>query len=203
MPDDVDAPTPPAPPADAPRAPGSDDTVRNRSLITRLATTAAANWKATMAIWGVVILVGLVAYGGGLAREGFPPVNLPIVVVDGTYFVDDADTVDADVALPAVKAFTGAIRERSLGAALAAALNPAQQVVTIVHEELTATLSAGDRTLHLAGNPAVIALVGLQGSGKTTTCGKLALWLRRKHKKKTLLVAADVQRPAGASTTRP
>ena len=105
MPDDVDAPTPPAPPADAPRAPGSDDTVRNRSLITRLATTAAANWKATMAIWGVVILVGLVAYGGGLAREGFPPVNLPIVVVDGTYFVDDADTVDADVALPLQTAY--------------------------------------------------------------------------------------------------
>ena len=74
-------------------------------MITTLATTAAKNWKATMAIWGVVILVGLVAYGGGLAREGFPPVNLPIVVVDGTYFVDDADAVDRDVALPLQTAY--------------------------------------------------------------------------------------------------
>ena len=58
-----------------------------------------------MALWGVVILIGLVAYGGGLAREGFPPVNLPIVVVDGTYFVDDTDAVDADVALPLQTAY--------------------------------------------------------------------------------------------------
>ncbi len=83
----------------------SDDTIRNRSVITRLATTAASRWRITMALWGVVILIGLVAYGGGLAREGFPPVNLPIVVVDGTYFVDDTDAVDADVALPLQTAY--------------------------------------------------------------------------------------------------
>ncbi len=81
------------------------DAVRNRSLITKLATAAAANWKITMTIWGVVIGIGMVAYGGGLAREGFPPVNLPIVVVDGTYFVDDPGAVDADVALPLQRAY--------------------------------------------------------------------------------------------------
>ncbi len=85
----------------------SDDSVRNRSLITRLAVTAASRWRITMTLWGVVILIGLVAYGGGLAREGFPPVNLPIVVVDGTYFVDDVDAVDADVALPLQTAYAG------------------------------------------------------------------------------------------------
>ncbi len=85
----------------------SSDAMRDRSVITKLATGAARNWKITMAIWGVVLAVGLVAYGGGLAREGFPPVNLPIVVVDGTYFVDDADAVDTDVALPLQQAYSG------------------------------------------------------------------------------------------------
>jgi multidrug efflux pump subunit AcrB len=83
----------------------SPDSVRNRSLITKVATTAARRWKVTMVVWGVVILVGAIAYGGGLAREGFPPVNLPIVVVDGTYFVDDPDAVDADLALPLKTAY--------------------------------------------------------------------------------------------------
>lgn len=81
------------------------DAHHDRSLITRLATTAVRNWKVTMAIWGVVVAIGLVAYGGGLAREGFPPVNLPIVVVDGNYFVDDPEAVDADVALPLQQAY--------------------------------------------------------------------------------------------------
>jgi multidrug efflux pump subunit AcrB len=82
-----------------------DDAVRNRSVLTKLATTAARRWPATLGVWGVVILIGLLAYGGGLAREGFPPVNLPIVVVDGTYFVDDPEAVDADVALPLQTAY--------------------------------------------------------------------------------------------------
>ena len=83
----------------------TSDSQRNRSVITKLATAAAANWKITMALWGVVVAIGLVAYGGGLAREGFPPVNLPIVVVDGTYFVDDPATVDADIAIPLQDAY--------------------------------------------------------------------------------------------------
>ncbi|NNE12696.1 MAG: efflux RND transporter permease subunit, partial [Ilumatobacter sp.] len=82
------------------RAPTVSDADHDRSAITKLATAATRNWKITMALWGVVVAVGLVAYGGGLAREGFPPVNLPIVVVDGTYFVDDPTTVDRDVAVP-------------------------------------------------------------------------------------------------------
>ncbi|MDW3214559.1 MAG: efflux RND transporter permease subunit [Ilumatobacteraceae bacterium] len=81
------------------------DSAHDRSIITKLATSAASNWKITMAIWGVVIAIGLIAYGGGLAREGFPPVNLPIVVVDGTYFVDDPSAVDDDVALPLQNAY--------------------------------------------------------------------------------------------------
>ncbi len=84
---------------------GDDDTVRARSPITRLAAAATRHWRATLALWAVVVLVGLLAYGGGLAREGFPPVNLPIVVVDGTYFVDDPSAVDADVAVPLADAF--------------------------------------------------------------------------------------------------
>ena len=82
------------------------DTEHDRSTITKLATAAASKWKVTLAVWGAVIAVGLIAYGGGLAREGFPPVNLPIVVVDGTYFVDDAAAVDAEVAQSLQRAYT-------------------------------------------------------------------------------------------------
>lgn len=101
---DVDSPADAATPPEVVRTP-SDDAVRNRSLITKLATTAARRWKVTLGIWTAIVLIGLVAYGGGLAREGFPPVNLPIVVVDGTYFVDDPELVDADVALPLQTAY--------------------------------------------------------------------------------------------------
>ncbi|MEJ7799719.1 MAG: efflux RND transporter permease subunit [Ilumatobacter sp.] len=92
----------PAEPADA----GDSDSVRNRSVITKIATGAARNWKLTIGLWAVVFTIGLIAYGGGLAREGFPPVNLPIVVVDGTYFVDDAGVVDAVVAVPLEQAYS-------------------------------------------------------------------------------------------------
>ncbi len=105
-PDEPTAASDEPPPAVAPEVEPGSDAVRNRSLITKLATAAAKNWKATMAIWGVVIVIGLVAYGGGLAREGFPPVNLPIVVVDGNYFVDDPGVVDADVAIPLESAYS-------------------------------------------------------------------------------------------------
>lgn len=80
-----------------------DQTI-NRSPITALATTAARRWPITLSLWVVVFAVGLTAYFGGLAREGFPPINLPIAIVDGTYFVD-AETVDADVTLPLSEAF--------------------------------------------------------------------------------------------------
>jgi len=73
-----------------------------------LATASARRWPVTLAVWVAVFAVGLTAYFGGLAREGFPPVNLPIAIVDGSYFVDDQEVVDEDIAVPLSEAF-GAI----------------------------------------------------------------------------------------------
>ena len=103
--------------------------------------------------------------------------------------------LDADVNYTVVKDFVGRVRERSIGAEVSKALNPAQQVIKIVNEELIATLGAPDR-LNLSGpRPHVIMLVGLQGSGKTTAAGKLARLLRS-HGERVMLVAADPYRPA-------
>ncbi len=103
--------------------------------------------------------------------------------------------LDADVALPVVRQFTSAVRERALGAEVHEALNPGQQVVKIVHEELVAILGGNTRTLTLAKHPpTVIMLVGLQGSGKTTLAGKLGYWLKQQGHT-PMLVAADLQRP--------
>ncbi len=103
--------------------------------------------------------------------------------------------LEADVALPVVKEFTAAIRERALGAEVSQALNPAQQVIKIVNEELVDILGGQTRPLELAKNPpTVIMLAGLQGSGKTTLAGKLGAWLKERGHT-PLLVAADLQRP--------
>jgi len=103
--------------------------------------------------------------------------------------------LEADVALPVVKAFITNVKERSRGTEVHKALNPAQQVIKIVHEELIAILGGETRRLTFAKTPpTVIMLAGLQGSGKTTLAGKLALWLR-KQGHTPLLVAADLQRP--------
>ncbi|EWT01524.1 signal recognition particle [Intrasporangium oryzae NRRL B-24470] len=103
--------------------------------------------------------------------------------------------LDADVALPVVKRFTGRVRERALGAEVSQALNPAQQVVKIVQEELVAILGGQTRTIRFAKQPpTVIMLAGLQGSGKTTFAGKLGAWLKGQGHT-PLLVAADLQRP--------
>lgn len=103
--------------------------------------------------------------------------------------------LDADVAVPVVRAFTGTVRERALSAEVSGALNPAQQVVKIVHEELVAILGGEQRALRLAKRPpTVILLAGLQGAGKTTLAGKLGLHLRERGHT-PLLVAADLQRP--------
>ena len=103
--------------------------------------------------------------------------------------------LDADVAVPVVRAFTGAVRERALSAEVSQALNPAQQVVKIVHDELVDVLGGATRELRFAKNPpTVILLAGLQGAGKTTLAGKLALWLREAGHT-PMLVAADLQRP--------
>ena len=103
--------------------------------------------------------------------------------------------LEADVALEVVKTFVGAVRERALGDEVNKALNPAQQVVQIVNEELVKILGGQQRRLQFAKNPpTVIMLAGLQGSGKTTLAGKLAKWLKEQGET-PLLVAADLQRP--------
>ena len=104
--------------------------------------------------------------------------------------------LEADVNFKVVKEFVARVRERCLTAEVLETLTPAQQVVTIVHEELTEILGGGDHELLSPESPpGVIMLVGLQGSGKTTTAAKLALQLRRDGKS-SLMVAADLQRPA-------
>jgi len=103
--------------------------------------------------------------------------------------------LEADVNYAVVKDFIARVRDRSVGAEVSRALNPAQMVIKIVHEELIATLGVPDR-LNLSGqHPHVIMLAGLQGSGKTTAAGKLARLLRS-HGERVLLVAADPYRPA-------
>jgi signal recognition particle subunit SRP54 len=103
--------------------------------------------------------------------------------------------LEADVALPVVKAFIARLKERARGAEVSQALNPAQQVIKIVHEELVQVLGGESRRLQLAKQPpSVIMLAGLQGSGKTTLAGKLALHLKAQGHQ-PMLVAADLQRP--------
>jgi signal recognition particle subunit SRP54 len=103
--------------------------------------------------------------------------------------------LEADVALPVVRQFIGQIKERAKGAEVSGALNPAQQVIKIVNEELIGILGGETRRLEMAKlPPSVIMLAGLQGSGKTTLAGKLARWLRNQGHT-PLLVAADLQRP--------
>ena len=103
--------------------------------------------------------------------------------------------LEADVALPVVKTFINEIKERCKGAEVSKALNPAQQIVKIVNEELIAILGGETRRLNYAKQaPTVIMLAGLQGAGKTTLAGKLAKWLKGDDHS-PLLVAADLQRP--------
>jgi signal recognition particle subunit SRP54 len=103
--------------------------------------------------------------------------------------------LEADVALPAVRDFIAALKERAHGAQVSQALNPAQQVIKIVNEELVAILGGETRNLTLAKTPpTVVMLAGLQGTGKTTLAGKLGRWLKT-QRHAPLLVAADLQRP--------
>jgi signal recognition particle subunit SRP54 len=109
--------------------------------------------------------------------------------------------LEADVALPVVKEFVGKVREKAVGEEVLRSVTPAQMVVKIVHDHLVETLSGGEAPgeagLNLRANPPVVLMmVGLQGSGKTTTAGKLALRLRTRDRKKVLLASLDVARPA-------
>jgi signal recognition particle subunit SRP54 len=115
--------------------------------------------------------------------------------VDGTVREIRRALLDADVALDVVKEFTGRVRERALSDEVSKALNPAQQVVQIVNDELITILGGQQRRLEFSKQPpTVIMLAGLQGAGKTTLAGKLAKWLA-KDGHTPILVAADLQRP--------
>ena len=104
--------------------------------------------------------------------------------------------LEADVNYKVVKEFTKEVKEKALGEEVKKSIKPGDLFVKIVNDELTELLGGESKPLNLNGNPATLMLVGLQGSGKTTTIGKLSNLLRKKHSKKPLLVACDVYRPA-------
>lgn len=104
--------------------------------------------------------------------------------------------LEADVNYQVVKEFTNNVKEKALGEEVKRSIKPGDMFVKILNDELTELLGGEEKPLNLKGNPGTLMLVGLQGSGKTTTIGKLANYLRKKHAKKPLLVACDVYRPA-------
>ena len=104
--------------------------------------------------------------------------------------------LEADVNYKVVKEFVNNVKEKALGEEVQKSLKPGDVFVKIVKDELVDLLGGEKEDLNLSGNPAILMLVGLQGSGKTTTIGKIANLLRKKHAKKPLLVAGDVYRPA-------
>lgn len=104
--------------------------------------------------------------------------------------------LEADVNYQVVKEFTNTVKEKALGEEVQRSIKPGDLFVKIVKDELTELLGGESAPLNTSGNPAILMLVGLQGSGKTTSIGKLANFLRKKHSKKPLLVACDVYRPA-------
>jgi signal recognition particle subunit SRP54 len=121
--------------------------------------------------------------------------RLSVADIDATMREIRIALLEADVALPVVRQFVANVRERAVGEEVSEALNPAQQVIKIVNEELVEILGGEARRLRFAKNPpTVIMLAGLQGSGKTTLAGKLARWLKSQGNT-PLLVAADLQRP--------
>jgi signal recognition particle subunit SRP54 len=113
---------------------------------------------------------------------------------DGLQLVQRA-LLEADVSLPVAKDFVARVSEQAVGEAVLKSLDPTKQLVYIVHQELINLMGPVDHSLHLRGDVSVLMLCGLQGSGKTTTCGKLGGLIRQRGKK-PLLVAADLQRPA-------
>lgn len=104
--------------------------------------------------------------------------------------------LEADVNYKVVKEFVNSVKEKALGEEVAKSLKPGEMFVKILKDELVELLGGEKADIYTSGNPSVLMLVGLQGSGKTTTIGKLARLLRKKYKKNPLLVACDVYRPA-------
>lgn len=105
--------------------------------------------------------------------------------------------LEADVALPVVKAFTNNVKEKAMGVEVIQSVTPGQAFVKVVNDELVALMGEANESLDLSAQPpAVVLMAGLQGAGKTTTVGKLAKLLKEKHKKKVMVVSCDVYRPA-------
>lgn len=105
--------------------------------------------------------------------------------------------LEADVNFKVVKDFVKRVSERAVGQDVMKSLTPGQQVIKVVQEELTELMGGEQSKIAVANKPpTVIMMVGLQGAGKTTTTGKLANLLRKKHNRKPMLVAADIYRPA-------
>ena len=104
--------------------------------------------------------------------------------------------LEADVNYKVVKEFTNKVKEKALGSDVNSKLSPGEEFVKIVKDELTELLGGDSVPLETNKNPTITMLVGLQGSGKTTTIGKLANYLRKNYKKNPLLVACDIYRPA-------
>jgi len=111
--------------------------------------------------------------------------------------------LEADVALPVVRAFVEQVREKALGEEVMKSLTPGQVLIKIVNDELVALMGAANERLDLSAQPpAVVLMAGLQGSGKTTSVAKLARWLQEKQKKTVLVVSCDVYRPAAIEQLR-
>jgi len=104
--------------------------------------------------------------------------------------------LDADVSYKVAKQFTDTVKEKAIGANVLNAISPNQLMVKITHDELTSLMGGGMQEINIKGNPAIILIAGLQGSGKTTFSGKLAHYLKTKKGKSPMLVAGDVYRPA-------
>src|SRR6202023_3155860 len=111
--------------------------------------------------------------------------------------------IEADVNFTVARDFMARVTEKAVGQEVLRTLDPSEQIVRIVYEELVQLMGPVDHRFHFAKDrPSVIMLCGLQGSGKTTTAAKLALLLRDKHGRKPMLVAADLQRPAAVEQLR-
>lgn len=104
--------------------------------------------------------------------------------------------IDADVSFKIAKDFTGRVKEKAIGQKILTSVSPGQLMVKVMHDELTELMGGDSQEIHIKGNPAIILIAGLQGSGKTTFSAKLANYLKKKKGKQPLLVACDVYRPA-------
>jgi signal recognition particle subunit SRP54 len=104
--------------------------------------------------------------------------------------------LDADVNFKIAKSFTDTVKEKSLGQDVLSAVKPSEMMVKIVHDELAALMGGQNEEINIKGNPAIVLIAGLQGSGKTTFSGKLASYLKSKKGKSPILIAGDVYRPA-------